>query len=216
MAPRRMLLLAAGTVAGLLVALLLVPRSPGGRAGEADAATAYRLPAPLPAADFELTDHTGRPVRLSALGRDRVLALFFGYTHCPDVCPLTLANLVRVRGLLGADSARVRAALVTVDPERDSVPRLAEYVGGFPGVIGLTGPRDTLAAAARAYMAYAERAAPQPAHEHDEPVETRPEFYLVDHTTRTLIVRDGRIVMTVPAETTPPQMAEALRVLLQR
>jgi protein SCO1/2 len=211
-----MLLLAAGSLGGLVLALLLVLR-PSAGAREPEPGEEYLLPAPLPAADFELTAHTGEPVRLAELGSGRLLVLFFGYTHCPDVCPLTMANLGRAIELLGEDAGRVQGALVTVDPARDSAAAMATYVGRFPpGILGLTGPAETLAAAAKAYMVYAERAAEAPAHDHDEPVETDTDEYLIDHTGRTLVVQDGRIVMTFAPQTTAPEMAAGLRVLLER
>jgi protein SCO1/2 len=215
MTPRKMLLLATGSLAGLALALLLVLRpSPGAR--EPEPGAEHLLPAPLAAPDFELTAHTGDRVRLAELGKDRVLALFFGYTHCPDVCPLTMANLGRAIGLLGDDAGRVQGALVTVDPARDSAAALAEYVARFPsGIVGLTGESATLEAAAKGYMVYAERAPEPPAHDHEEPVEARPEFYLIEHTGRTLIVRDGRIVMTFPPQTPAPEMAAGLRLVLR-
>ena len=215
MTPRRVLLAAAGSLAGLAASLLLI-LLPNGKAAEPDPAEQFLLPAPLPAPDYELTAHTGAAVRLSDLGADRALVLYFGYTHCPDVCPLTMANLGRALELLGDEAAGVRAALVTVDPARDTAATMADYVARFPGgILGLTGPRETLTAAARDYMVYAERAAPEPAHDHDEPVETDPDEYLVDHTGRTLVVRGGRIVMTFPPQTTAAEIADGLRLALR-
>jgi len=113
-----------------------------------------------PAADFRLTDHEGRPVTLESY-RGKPVLLFFGYTHCPDVCPLTLAKLSRVLRALGDDARDVRVLLVTVDPARDTPAALKAYVARFgPRVSGLTGDSASLARAWEGYGAYV---APQPA-----------------------------------------------------
>jgi protein SCO1/2 len=94
-----------------------------------------------------LTDATGKPFRL-ADRRDREVVLFFGYTHCPDVCPTTLANLARIdRAKLSPEQrAKVVIAFVTVDPARDTPARLAKYVRLFgPSIVGLRGTDAQLA-----------------------------------------------------------------------
>lgn len=98
--------------------------------------------------DFELTDHRGRTRRLADFD-DKVVLLFFGFTNCHDVCPTTLVDLAQVLAKLGADSARVQVLFVTVDPERDTPQRLAEYVTKFdPAFLGLyTDPSRTAALA---------------------------------------------------------------------
>jgi protein SCO1/2 len=100
-------------------------------------------PKPDRAPDFTLTDQAGRPFTLSAL-RGAPVVLFFGYTHCPDTCPATLAKLARaVRS--PAAPRDVRIAFITVDPERDSPRVLARYLRLFdPQFIGLTGTFQTL------------------------------------------------------------------------
>jgi len=80
--------------------------------------------------DFHLLDQDGRPRSLADF-RGKVLAVYFGYTRCPDVCPLTLANLGDAVRLLGADGTRVQGVFVTVDPKRDSPKVLKEYVRAF-------------------------------------------------------------------------------------
>ena len=209
MTPRRMLLIATGVLAGLALAFALVLFPPGG-ATEPEPGEEFLLPAPLPAPDFELVAHTGEAVRLHELGENRVLAIFFGYSNCPDVCPLTMANLGRARADLGENAERVLVVLITVDPARDSVAQLAEYVQRFPtGIVALTGPEETLAAAAKAYLAYVERA-PDSGHEHGTG------GYLVDHSGRTLLVRGDRIVMTFPPGTPAPDMAAGFALALRR
>lgn len=107
-----------------------------------------------PAASFSLVEHTGRRVTLDEY-RGEVVLLFFGFTHCPDVCPLTLSKLARVTESLGKEGEEVRILLVTVDPERDTPAALGEYVARFsPRAVGLTGDSAALAEAYRGYGAY--------------------------------------------------------------
>jgi len=87
--------------------------------------------------DFSLTDHTGKRRTLEDF-RGKVVVMFFGYTHCPDVCPTTLAELRAVMETLGKDADRVQVLFVTVDPERDTQDLLAKYAPAFdPRFIGL-------------------------------------------------------------------------------
>jgi protein SCO1/2 len=84
--------------------------------------------------------------------RGKIVLLYFGYTHCPDECPTTLANVARVLSRLGSEARQVRMLFVTVDPERDTAPVLAAYVRNFaPEIEGLRGTQDTLAILARRY-----------------------------------------------------------------
>jgi protein SCO1/2 len=90
--------------------------------------------------DFELTDQTGKPVRLSDF-RGRPLLLAFGYTQCPDICPLTLADFKAVKRELGTDAERATFVLVSLDPERDTPEVLQRYLAVFDkSFVGLTGP----------------------------------------------------------------------------
>jgi protein SCO1 len=114
-----------------------------------------------PAADFRLTDHQGREVSLASY-RGHPVLLFFGYTHCPDVCPLTLDRLSRVVRTLGGEAEDARIVLVTVDPARDTPAALEAYVSRFgPRVAGLTGDSASLARAWGGYGVYVE-AQPSP------------------------------------------------------
>jgi protein SCO1/2 len=125
-----------------------------------------RIPAPQMAQDgavirgpfsiggeFELIDHRGEVLRLSDL-RGHPVLLFFGYTHCPDVCPTTLADMRLALNRVGERAGGVRVALVSVDPERDTPQSLREYVGHFgPQFLGLTGSEEAIASVARQYGA---------------------------------------------------------------
>ena len=108
----------------------------------------------LPDLKFSMTNDLGQPVT-AADYRGKVVLLYFGYTHCPDVCPLTLVHLHTVLQKLGKDADDVRLLFVTVDPTRDTVPALHQYVTAFdPRVVGLTGTQDAIAQLAKRYRAF--------------------------------------------------------------
>lgn len=102
-------------------------------------------------ADFHLTDMNGKPRSLSDF-RGKVVAVYFGYTHCPQVCPTTLAGYARALSLLGKDAKRVQVLFITVDPERDTRALLAKFVPAFdPRFLGLYGDAKATAAAAKSF-----------------------------------------------------------------
>jgi len=106
---------------------------------------------------FSLADHAGKAVT-EADFRGSPLAVFFGFTHCPEVCPTTLLRLGSLTKQLGADAARLKILLITVDPERDTPAQLALYLQSFdPGVVGLTGSQAQIDAVLQAYKAYAKK-----------------------------------------------------------
>jgi protein SCO1/2 len=89
--------------------------------------------------DFKLTDHNGK-VRTLADFKGKAVVMFFGYTHCPDVCPTTMSDLAQALNLLGKDADRVQVLFVTVDPARDTQELLAKYVPAFnPTFLGMYG-----------------------------------------------------------------------------
>lgn len=108
------------------------------------------------ARNFALPDADGK-VRTLADFKGQVVAIFFGYTQCPDVCPTTLHELAQVRRGLGADGERVQGVFITVDPERDTPALLKDYVGNFgPGFTALRGtPQETQAVAREFKVFYA-------------------------------------------------------------
>jgi protein SCO1/2 len=97
---------------------------------------------PLQPADVALRDTHGRPYRLTELSPDRVTAVFFGFTHCPDVCPTAMADLSTARRMLpDAQADLVDIVFITVDPQRDTRPVLERWLGRFdPDITGLRGP----------------------------------------------------------------------------
>ena len=131
---------------------------------------------------LNLTDHNGRPRTLADF-RGKVVTVFFGFTHCPDVCPTTLVEMAQVMKELGADADQLQVLFVTVDPERDTQKLLAQYVPSFhPGFIGLYGDRDATARAAKEFKIYYNK---QPA---------TGGSYSVDHSAGTFILdREGRL-----------------------
>lgn len=114
----------------------------------------------LPDLKFRMTNDLGQPVT-AATYRGKVALLYFGYTHCPDVCPLTLVHLHTVLQKMGKAADDVRILFVTVDPTRDTVPVLHQYVTAFdPRVVGLTGAPDAIAQLAKRYRVFYKPAPP--------------------------------------------------------
>jgi protein SCO1/2 len=105
----------------------------------------------LPDLQFDLTSDTGKPVTAADF-RGHYVLMYFGYTHCPDVCPLTLVHLHLVMQKLGKDADKVRILFVSVDPARDTPAVLHQYVTAFdPRIVGLTGTPEQIAAMAKRY-----------------------------------------------------------------
>jgi protein SCO1 len=174
---------------------------PGSDGAHAFHGTAYPEPEAAPA--FALTDHQGRQVGLEDFRGGPVL-LFFGFTHCPDVCPLTLTRLSRAVDALGQRAEDTRILLVTVDPERDTPEVLAEYVRQFgPKVTGLTGDAEILERMRREYGVYA---AMHAGHDAGEP--------MVMHTDAVFgIDRKGRLRVLLHADGPEVQLEEDIRTL---
>lgn len=138
----------------LALATLMAPvlAACGDREESAPAFRGIALTAPIAKPSLILTDFNGRPYDFAAETRDKVALLFFGYTHCPDVCPLHMANIAAVlRQMTAEDRARVVTVFVTTDPERDTPERLREWLANFdPTFVGLTGTKEELARAQQA------------------------------------------------------------------
>lgn len=164
--------------------------------------TAY--PDAPPAPDFTLVDHTGQPVTLSKYA-DRPLLLFFGFTRCPDICPLTLTKLSRVLDDADLGDERPTIVLVSVDPEYDTPGRLAEYVGSFPpGIVGLTGDPETVEAVLGEYGVYA------------EPVTSHDGHETIAHTSIVFgIDRNGRLQVLMHPDEPDDVLASDIRTLVR-
>ena len=155
--------------------------------------------------ELRLTDHTGK-VRTLTDFRGKVVAVFFGYTFCPDVCPTTLAEMKSVLARLGDDAKRVQVVFVTVDPERDTPEILAKYVTTFdPGFIGLYGDADATARAAKSFRVFYEKVPG-----------SNPKTYSVNHTAGTyLLDPQGRLRLFVRYGADVDAIASDIRLLLQ-
>lgn len=107
--------------------------------------------------DFTLTDHHGKLRTLSEF-KGKAVVLFFGYTHCPDVCPTTLSEMALALKQLGPDAQRVQVLFITLDPERDTAALLAQYVPSFnPAFLGLRGDATATAEMTRRFKIFAQK-----------------------------------------------------------
>ena len=100
---------------------------------------------------FELVDHTGQPVTEQSYD-GKLRLVFFGFTRCPDVCPMTLLEVKQALSLLGTDAGQIQPLFISVDSEFDSPQQLAKYVAAFhPSLVGLTGSAEQIEAAAQSF-----------------------------------------------------------------
>jgi protein SCO1/2 len=164
-----------------------------------------RLDPPKAAADFTLTDQNGKPFTLSST-RGKVVMLYFGYTSCPDVCPLTLADMAGARADLGADADDVQIVFVTVDPERDSQQVLQKYVPAFdPTNIGLRGTPEEIKTVADAYGVKYKKTQ----------LKDSALGYAVDHSAFIYVIdRDGQLRELLPFGTQRQDIASDLKILI--
>ena len=195
--------------AGWLAILLVLTLGLTAGCGERRPKPAYRG-TDITGADFgrrlELNDHDGRPRSLADF-RGKVVVLFFGYTHCPDVCPTTLSDMAQALKLLAPEQARrVQVLFVTVDPERDTPALLKGYVTYFhPSFLGLYGTPEAVAQAAREFKVTYRR--------HSEPGASD---YLIDHTAGSYVLDGrGRLRLYLPFAHPPADIAHDLALLLQ-
>ena len=149
---------------------------------------------------FTLVDGKGQPFASSRLS-GRPYAMFFGFTHCPDVCPNTLGRLVSLRGQLGSDEA-FQIVFVTVDPERDGPEEVGKYADLFNApIIGLTGSPAQIEQVKKSFGIYSEKAG-------------NGDDYTVDHTATVLLFdRAGDFQSTIsPEETNEAALAKLRRL----
>jgi protein SCO1/2 len=159
---------------------------------------------PIPAEDFTLTDQYGETFRLGD-HRGKIVVLFFGYAHCPDVCPVTLSTWSRVEEAL-PDDAEVEFVFITVDPERDSGERIGEHLRIFSeDFIGLRGSQDELDTIFKQYGVFSKKVA----------FSSSAIGYVVDHTTVMLVIdREGMLRGTFPFDASADDIVHDLRRLL--
>ncbi len=154
--------------------------------------------------DFALTDHNGQSRRLADY-KGKVVVMFFGYTHCPDVCPTTLQGMSEVMKLLGDAARNVQVLFVTLDPERDTRELLAAYVPQFnPAFVGLYGDSATTAATAKEFRVFFQK---QPG--------STPNTYSLDHSVNSYIYDpQGRLRLYVKHAEAPANIAADIKLLL--
>jgi protein SCO1 len=149
---------------------------------------------------FQLTDQSGRTVTEKSL-QGRPSLIFFGFTHCPDVCPTSLFEISEVLHAMGADADRVNAYFVTVDPERDTTAAMKDYLSSFdPHLKGLTGDHEIIAKVLSEYRVYSRK------------VPLKDGDYTMDHTALIYLMdRDGHFVSPFNLKRTPEAAAADLK-----
>lgn len=187
-----LIIAAVAITAGILVAQALLKSKP-----QVDELAATRFPVARQLEPFSLVDHHGNTFDNAAL-REHWSFLFFGYTHCPDVCPTTLSVLNSVAGKLASSNAPVRFVLVTVDPQRDTPEQLARFVSYFNSdFIGVTGSDEDIRQLTRQLGIMHMQVAN----------EANPDNYLVDHSAGVLLIDPNG---NYHAVFTPPLSADAI------
>lgn len=154
---------------------------------------------------FTLQDGSGQPVTDRDF-RGKFMLVYFGYTFCPDVCPTTLSAVADAMDKLGPDAAKVRPLFITVDPRRDTPPKVKKYVAAFgPEITGLTGTPEEIARVAKEYRVYYAEHRTGPG----------PEDYSMDHSS-VLYLMDprGGFVAPIRADQTGDEMAANLKKLM--
>jgi protein SCO1/2 len=149
---------------------------------------------------FQLTDQAGESVTEKNL-QGRPTLVFFGFTHCPDVCPTSLFEISEVLRAMGKDADRVNAYFISVDPERDSTAAMKDYLSSFdPHLKGLTGAPADVAKVATEYRVYAKK------------VPLKDGDYTMDHTALVYLMdRDGKFVAPFNLKRTPEEAAADLK-----
>ena len=157
------------------------------------------------ARDLPLTDHNGQPRHLRDFA-GKVVVVFFGYTHCPDVCPTSMSELADVKRALGADGDKLQGIFVSVDPERDTPEVLKAYMANFdPSFLALTGTPEQLAAVAKDFKIYYKRVEGQ-----------TPTSYTMDHSAGSYVYDTaGRLRVYHRYGSGAQALASDVRALLQ-
>lgn len=188
----RPLVIVAAFASSLAVGLLLMLWLAGGFGGAAPVAGV--------GGPFRLTDQTGQVVTEKSL-QGRPTLIFFGFTHCPDICPTSLFEMSEVLRAMGPDADRVNAYFISVDPERDTQQAMKDYLQSFdPHLKGLTGDPDAIAKVLAEYRVYAKK------------VPLKDGDYTMDHTALIYLMdRDGKFVAPFSLKRTPAEAASDLK-----
>ncbi|HEY5306531.1 MAG TPA: SCO family protein [Pseudolabrys sp.] len=149
---------------------------------------------------FKLIDDNGKPITDQDM-KGKPYLVFFGYTHCPDICPTTLFELSEVMRALGKDADKVHALFISIDPERDTPAAMKDYLSSFdPHLIGATGDVKDIDVTEKEYRVYAKKVPG----EHGD--------YSMDHTALVYLMdKDGRFVAPFPLDRKPQAAAADLR-----
>jgi protein SCO1 len=188
----RLLLVTAAFLAALVLCLGVVMIVTG---RSVPVATASAVGGP-----FRLVDQEGRSVSDQDL-KGRPFLVFFGFTHCPEICPTALFEISEILNRLGPDASKVNALFITVDPERDTPEKLKDYLSSFnPRLKGLSGDPAAVAAVAKAYRVYSKKV----------PLDAG--GYTMDHTTIVYLMdKEGRFVAPFSLKRKPEDSAADLR-----
>ena len=188
----RPLVIATAFAASLVVGLLIVFWAMGGVSKVAQPASI--------GGPFQLTNQNGKAVTDKNL-KGKPTLIFFGYTHCPDVCPTSLFELSEVLRAMGKDAEKVNAVFISVDPERDTPATMKDYLSSFdPHLEGLSGDPAETAKVITSYRVYAKK------------VPTKDGDYTMDHTALIYLMdRDGRFVSPFNLKRTPEEAAVELK-----
>ena len=191
----RPLVIATAFAASLVVGLLIMFWAMGGISKVAQ-------PAAI-GGPFQLTDQNGKAVTDKSL-KGKPTLIFFGYTHCPDVCPTSLFEISEVLRVMGKDADKVNAVFISVDPERDTQAAMKDYLSSFdPHLQGLSGDPAETAKVITSYRVYAKK------------IPTKDGDYTMDHTALIYLMdRDGRFVSPFNLKRTPEEAAADLKKYL--
>lgn len=153
---------------------------------------------------FTLTDHNGK-TRTLADFKGKVVVVFFGYTQCPDVCPTTMVEMANVMKQLGAQADKVQVLFITVDPERDTVARLAQYVPAFDArFLGLTGDKAAIDKVAREFKVFYQKTPGKTA-----------DSYTIDHTAGSYVFDpQGHVRLFISQGKSAETIARDIRLLM--
>jgi protein SCO1/2 len=156
------------------------------------------------AQDLKLTDHTGQS-RTMADFRSKAVVVFFGFTQCPDVCPTSMTTLAEVKRLMGDQGKQLQVLFITVDPERDTLPLLKEYMTNFdPTFLALRPEPAELKAVADSFKIYYRKAEG-----------STPTSYMMDHSAGKYVFdTEGRVRLFSSYGTEPAVIAEDILTLL--
>jgi protein SCO1/2 len=194
-ANNRTLVIVTAFTASLLVGLLVMLWAIGGVRG-------VTAPAAI-GGPFQLTDQSGATVTEKNL-QGKPSLVFFGFTHCPDICPTSLFEMSEILRAMGKDADRVNAYFISVDPERDNKEAMKDYLSSFdPHLKGLTGDPEAISKVLSAYRVYAKK------------VPLKDGDYTMDHTALTYLMdRDGRFVAPFNLNRKPEEAAADLKKYL--